>query len=54
MTRCPECEAEVPTSDTVRVHEIVECADCGSELEVVDVAPVLLAVAPEVEEDWGE
>jgi alpha-aminoadipate carrier protein LysW len=34
--------------------EIVPCPDCGAELEVVSVAPVTLALAPEVQEDWGE
>jgi alpha-aminoadipate carrier protein LysW len=40
--------------DASRLSEILECADCRSELEVVAVDPVMLAVAPEVEEDWGE
>lgn len=36
------------------LNEIIECAQCRSELEVVSVSPLLMAVAPEVEEDWGE
>jgi alpha-aminoadipate carrier protein LysW len=32
----------------------VECPDCRSELEVVSTGPVMLAIAPEAEEDWGE
>jgi alpha-aminoadipate carrier protein LysW len=51
---CPECEDEVPISDSVRLNEIVECAGCRSELEIVALSPVVLALAPEVEEDWGE
>jgi alpha-aminoadipate carrier protein LysW len=54
MTACPICESSVETSDTSRLSEIVECADCRSELEVVAVGPVMLAVAPEAEEDWGQ
>lgn len=34
--------------------EIVECPECGVELEVIGVGPVQLAAAPEEEEDWGE
>jgi alpha-aminoadipate carrier protein LysW len=34
--------------------EIVVCPECGVELEVISVDPPELAVAPEVEEDWGE
>lgn len=53
-TSCPVCEVPVAVSDQPRLSEIVECDDCRSELEVVALGPVLLAVAPEVEEDWGE
>jgi alpha-aminoadipate carrier protein LysW len=34
--------------------EIVQCADCGTELEVKSPQPLELAVAPAEEEDWGE
>jgi alpha-aminoadipate carrier protein LysW len=51
---CPECEDEVRISDSVRLNEIVECAGCLSELEIVALSPAVLALAPEVEEDWGE
>ncbi|MDP9350173.1 MAG: lysine biosynthesis protein LysW, partial [Chloroflexota bacterium] len=30
---CPECEGAVPTADVER-GEIVQCPDCGAELEV--------------------
>ncbi|RKS08412.1 alpha-aminoadipate carrier protein LysW [Nocardiopsis sp. Huas11] len=51
---CPECESPVQTSVQLRLSEVIDCADCRTELEVVAVEPVLLALAPEVEEDWGE
>jgi alpha-aminoadipate/glutamate carrier protein LysW len=54
LQKCPQCEAEFPVSATVRLHDIVECPSCRSELEVVALNPVILALAPEVEEDWGE
>lgn len=50
---CPECDGPVNVDDTVRASEVIECPECRSELEVVTTAPVLLALAPEVEEDWG-
>jgi alpha-aminoadipate carrier protein LysW len=53
-TTCPECESGVSVPGGVRPSEIVECGDCLSELEVISVDPLLLALAPEVEEDWGE
>lgn len=55
---CPECEAAVPYSSRNNapplIGEIISCPDCAVELEVVSVSPPSLAVAPEVQEDWGE
>ena len=51
---CPECGAEVSLGAKVEKGEIVQCGDCGAELEVVSLDPVVLEVAPEEEEDWGE
>jgi alpha-aminoadipate carrier protein LysW len=54
MAKCPECEGEIELTDDVEVGEILVCADCGAELEVMGVDPIVLDMAPEVEEDWGE
>lgn len=51
---CTECAAAVPFSRTPLRGEVVRCPDCNAELEVTDTEPVALALAPEVEEDWGE
>ncbi|MFD4555690.1 lysine biosynthesis protein LysW [Streptomyces sp. NPDC058469] len=51
---CPSCESDVALDAVPRQNEIVECGDCRSELEILSLEPVVLAVAPEVEEDWGE
>lgn len=50
---CPECEAPLTLEDPLQ-GEIVPCAACGADLEVVSLEPLQLALAPEVEEDWGE
>ncbi|GAA1551589.1 lysine biosynthesis protein LysW [Dactylosporangium maewongense] len=52
--QCPQCGGAVDVSDELMVAEIVICQHCSSELEVVTTDPVVLALAPEVEEDWGE
>jgi alpha-aminoadipate/glutamate carrier protein LysW len=54
MNNCPVCEIPVTMPATPRLSEILECGDCRSELEIVATDPLLLALAPEVEEDWGE
>lgn len=51
---CPECEAEVSFSRPPLSGQVVACAGCGTELEVVSREPLRLEPAPEVEEDWGE
>ena len=51
---CPECGAPVQVDEGTLENEILPCAECGAELEVVSLDPPTLALAPEVEEDWGE
>lgn len=53
MTECLDCGATIDLNDPV-VGEIVDCPDCGLELEVRGLAPLNLEPAPQVAEDWGE
>lgn len=54
VVRCPECDTSVDFDRAPLICEIVTCARCDAELEVVGLEPTVLALAPEVEEDWGE
>lgn len=54
MALCTECEAEIALEPTAEVGEIIQCPDCGMDLEVISVDPPEVAPAPEEEEDWGE
>ncbi len=51
---CIECNGAVPAEDSVLVGEVLECPDCGVELEVTRLEPLQVELAPEIEEDWGE
>lgn len=51
---CPECAADVVLKGQVEKGELVQCPDCGADLEVTKLNPVVLELAPEEEEDWGE
>ena len=51
---CPECGAEVAFPRSPLNGEVVTCAGCGVELEVISTNPIRVELAPEVEEDWGE
>lgn len=52
-TECTECAAAI-TASIALPGEILDCSDCGAELEVRSVSPLVIALAPQVEEDWGE
>lgn len=54
MAECPVCAADVQLPEDTVKGELVECPDCGTELEVTSVNPFILAEAPSEEEDWGE
>ncbi len=36
------------------IGEIIYCPDCNAELEVLGLEPPTVALAPQLEEDWGE
>ena len=51
---CCECDGKVTVDNGVVQSEVLQCPDCGVELEVTGVEPVKLELAPQEEEDWGE
>ncbi len=55
IASCPVCGAEINLTDPV-VREVVECSDCGTELEVVEINndKIVLAEAELEGEDWGQ
>jgi len=53
MAHCPECDAEIVLQNLM-IGEIIYCPDCNAELEVLSLERPEVALAPQVEEDWGE
>jgi alpha-aminoadipate/glutamate carrier protein LysW len=53
VAHCSECDAEISLDNVVQ-GEIIVCADCGVDLEVISLDPPTLELAPMEEEDWGE
>lgn len=54
-TECPVCAGSVDLAADVMMGELLDCGDCGSELEVTQLSPsVVLSEAPMSAEDWGE
>ncbi len=50
---CPQCNATLDATPQL-LGEIIDCNDCSSELEVTNLTPLTVQLAPEIEEDWGE
>ena len=53
---CSECYFEFEVDKDVMLGEIIECPDCGVELEIIEIKEkeVVLQKAEAEEEDWGE
>ena len=38
--KCPDCEAEILLSGTEEVGDILECSECGTEIEITSINPL--------------
>lgn len=54
MSECPVCGGEITLPKGTVKGELIECDDCGTELEAISVKPLIVSEAPQEEEDWGE
>ncbi len=54
MSQCPVCDNDLSLGADTLKGELLECDDCGTELEVTSIDPLKIEVAPEEEEDWGQ
>jgi alpha-aminoadipate carrier protein LysW len=55
VVRCPDCGAEIDVDeDEVEEGEILSCAECEAEMEVVQIHPVHLNVISEGDDDEEE
>jgi alpha-aminoadipate/glutamate carrier protein LysW len=53
MTSCPECESQLDIDvEEVEEGDVVACAECGTEYEIVGVEPLELSKVEEgIDED---
>ena len=51
---CVICGADVVVAEDPLQGELIECGDCGTDLEVSNLDPLQLIEAPAEGEDWGE
>jgi len=52
--KCPECDGTITIKAKTRKNEIITCPECSVELELLQVHPIKLELAPKEEEDWGQ
>lgn len=41
---CPDCEGDVLLKPDAATNDIIECEDCGSDLEIVGLDPIELDI----------
>ena len=51
---CPVCGGNVALQSDTEKGELLECSECGTDLEVTGVDPYSVSEASLTEEDWGE
>lgn len=49
MAECPECGADFKLPAHIDKGEIIECTNCGCELEVIEINPLKLQIFEEEE-----
>jgi alpha-aminoadipate carrier protein LysW len=49
MAVCPECGEAVSLLDDMEAGEIIECDNCGLELEIISLNPIRLEIFEEEE-----
>ena len=55
MAICPECEADIDIDEfDVDKGDLITCAECGTELEVISVTPIELDVVSDEDEDEAD
>lgn len=37
---CPDCQAEIEKPAEAEIGEILECRECGTEVELLSIAPL--------------
>ncbi len=52
--RCPACGAWVTLRDTTEIWDLVNCPECNTMLEIVELRPPTLDYADNAVDDWDE
>jgi len=55
MATCPECDADIEVDEfDVDKGDLISCPECGTGLEVINLSPIELDLAPDEDDDDEE
>jgi len=37
---CPDCQAEIASENLIAIGDILECSECGTEVEIISLDPL--------------
>ncbi|MFH1822941.1 MAG: lysine biosynthesis protein LysW [Patescibacteria group bacterium] len=52
--RCPACNSDVVVEDGIYEHDLVDCANCGVQLEIISLHPLQLSELSPEDENGAE
>lgn len=50
-SKCPTCQSDIVIDDEAFVGDLVDCQNCGTQLEITSLRPTLLAKIENQNED---
>jgi alpha-aminoadipate carrier protein LysW len=50
---CPNCHGKINLAGCEE-YEIIECPDCGIDVEIVSLTPPILEEVPQDDDDWDD
>lgn len=53
-TACPECSEDVYVDADSEQGDVISCAECGTELEIVGLDPIELDIHEEDDDDFKD
>jgi alpha-aminoadipate carrier protein LysW len=51
--KCPFCKEKI-NLEGCEEFEVIECPECGTDLEIVSLTPPLLEEVPDDDDDWDD
>jgi alpha-aminoadipate/glutamate carrier protein LysW len=54
-SQCPVCSSDIIIDDDAYEGDLIDCANCGAEIEIISLRPLQLKeIAPDETDDWSD